>query len=123
MSATHRGVLLVDDDRLILDLYSMALRERGFTVHVASDATTARALAARVHPELACVDGRLATGSGIALACELAEGGVRVVIFTNDQALYDRPPRGVTHRLIKVNTSPHDLAEELERLLRGQPVA
>lgn len=123
MYATRRGVLLVDDDRLILELYAMALRERGFVVHTAGDPTTARAVADRVQPELACVDGRLATGSGIALARDLAASGVRVVIFTNDQALYDRTPAGVVHRLIKVNTSPHDLAVELERLLRGQPVA
>ena len=123
MHATRRNVLLVDDDRLILDLYAMPLRERGFAVHLASDAATAHALAERVQPELACVDGRLTLGSGIALAGDLAAMGIRVVIFTNDQALYDRPPAGVVHRLIKVNTSPNDLAVELERLLYGEPVA
>ena len=123
MTILRRAVLLVDDDRLILDLYAMALRERGFTVHQATDAATARALAERGRPDLACVDGRLATGSGVALALDLAAMGIRVVIFTNDQALYDRPPAGIAHRLIKVNTSPQNLADELERLLHRQPVA
>lgn len=111
-----RSVLLVDDDRLLLDLYAMALRERGFTVHLASDAATARAIAAHSRPMLACVDGRLARTSGGELAAELAADGLTVVLFTNDQALFDRPPAGVAHRLIKVNTSPQALAKQLDSL-------
>ena len=118
-----RTVLLVDDDRLIIDLYAIALRERGFTVHTACDAATARAIAAQARPAVACVDGRLSTTSGIDLASELARDGIRVVIFTNDQTLYDHPPAGVSHRLIKVNTAPHQLAEELHRLFDRERVA
>jgi DNA-binding NtrC family response regulator len=119
---TQRSVLLVDDDRLILDLYGIALRQHGYTVHTASDATSARAIADATTPELVCVDGRLATSSGVDLATELAGIGYEVVIFTNDQALYDRPPTGVTNRLIKVNTSPQDLGIHLDRVLAGHPV-
>lgn len=119
---THRSVLLVDDDRLILELYATALRERGFTVHTATDAASARAIAHQFTPTLACVDGRLTTSSGGDLATELAGLGLRVVMFTNDQALYDRPPAGVSHRLIKVNTAPHELAQELDRLVGDRVV-
>src|SRR5581483_3824810 len=100
---TQRSVLLVDDDRLVLDLYAIALRKHGYTVHTASDAASARAIVAATAPPLVCVDGRLASSSGVGLASEFADGGHQVVIFTNDQALYDRPPRGVVNRLIKVN--------------------
>lgn len=120
---TQRSVLLVDDDRLILDLYAIALRKHGYTVHTAADAATARAIVEAADPALVCVDGRLASVSGGDLASEFAVGGRTVVIFTNDQKLYDRPPRGVTHRLIKVNTPPQELGHHLDRALAGQAVS
>lgn len=111
------SVLLVDDDRLVLDLYSLALRQRGFDVHAAGDAADAREIARRVRPDLVCVDGRLFSDSGHLLAGELAGMGLRVVLFTNDQNLFDHPPPGIATRLIKANTPPRDLAWELGRLL------
>jgi DNA-binding NtrC family response regulator len=119
---SYRSVLLVDDDRLILDLYAIALRNHGYTVHTASDAASARAIAEATSPTLVCVDGRLNSASGKDLATELHDSGYQVVIFTNDQALYDRPPRGVTNRLIKVNTPPQELGPHLDRVLAGHPV-
>lgn len=109
----------MDDDRLILDLYAAALRAAGFTVFSASDAATARQVAAAENPRLACVDGRLAGQTGAALIAELAASGIRVVVFTNDQSLYDHPPPGIAGRLIKVNTTPADLVEALDRALEG----
>lgn len=113
----HRSVLLVDDDRLLLELYALALREHGYTVHQASDEATARVVAAHTRPDVAVVDGRIADVRAGALAGELGRQGVTVVLFTNDQELYDRPPAGVSARLVKVNTSPFALAEFLDRLM------
>lgn len=119
---SHRSVLLVDDDRLILDLYAIALRKHGYTVHTASDAASARAIVEAANPSLVCVDGRLAHTRGEDLAREFAARGQSVVIFTNDQSLYDRPPPGITNRLIKVNTAPQELGAHLDRVLAGLPV-
>ena len=122
---THRSVLMVDDEQLILDLYASALRFRGFAVHLASDATTARAICARARPDVVCIDGRMITAPGAQpggnLARQLIDEGARVVIFTNDQRLYDHPPVGVAGRLIKVNTRPHELADRLLEILDGDP--
>jgi DNA-binding response OmpR family regulator len=115
----QRSVLLVDDDRLILDLYAAALRAAGFTVHQAHDAATARETAARESPALACVDGRLGGRSAAELIGELIRMRVRVIVFTNDQALYDQPPPGTAGRLIKVNTNPADLVAALEAASAG----
>jgi len=113
------SVLLVDDEQLILDLYSAALRLRGFTVHQASDAATARAISNRARPDITCIDGRMINQSGADLARHLIDNGARVVIFTNDQALYDHPPAGSAGRLIKVNTRPADLGDRLLEILSG----
>ena len=120
---SQRSVLMVDDDRLILDLYAVALRKHGYTVHTASDAASARAIIETVAPPLVCVDGRLAATSGEDLAREFCQLGHTVVIFTNDQKLYDRPPPGIVHRLIKVNTPPQDLGHHLDRARAGLPVS
>lgn len=122
---THRSVLLVDDEQLILDLYASALRLGGFTVHLASDATTARAIYDRARPDAICIDGRIINAPGASpgrtLARQLIDDGAKVVIFTNDQALYDHPPAGVAGRLIKVNTRPHELGDRLLQILDGDP--
>jgi len=116
---TQCSVLLVDDEPLILDLYAAALRQRGFTVHLATDAATARAINERARPNVTCIDGRMINESGANLARRLIDAGARVVLFTNDQALYDHPPAGLAGRLIKVNTRPAELADRLLEILAG----
>jgi len=116
---TQCSVLLVDDEPLILDLYAAALRQRGFTVHLATDAATARAINERARPNITCIDGRMINESGANLARRLIDAGARVVLFTNDQALYDHPPAGLAGRLIKVNTRPAELADRLLEILAG----
>jgi DNA-binding NtrC family response regulator len=114
---TRSSVLLVDDEQLILDIYSAALRQRGYTVHQASDPATARAICAHTRPDLVCIDGRMIHAAGANLARHLIDAGCRVVVFTNDQGLYDHPPAGVAGRLIKVNTRPGELADRLQEIL------
>src|SRR5712692_5502558 len=114
---TRSSALLVDDEQLILDIYSAALRQRGYTVHQASDPATARAICAHARPEIVCIDGRMIRAAGANLARELIDAGCSVVVFTNDQALYDHPPAGVAGRLIKVNTRPGELADRLQEIL------
>ena len=121
LPVTQCSVLLVDDEPLILDLYAAALRQRGFTVHIATDAATARAINERAHPDVTCIDGRMINASGVNLARHLIDAGAQVVLFTNDQHLYDHPPAGVAGRLIKVNTRPADLADRLLGILSASP--
>src|SRR6266571_2914890 len=117
LPVTQGSVLLVDDEPLILDLYAAALRQRGFTVHLATDAATARAINESARPDVTCIDGRMINESGANLARHLIESGGIVVLFTNDQSLYDHPPAGLAGRLIKVNTRPADLAGRLQDIL------
>lgn len=121
LPVTQCSVLLVDDEPLILDLYAAALRQRGFTVHIATDAATARAINERAHPDVTCIDGRMINASGVNLARRLIDAGAQVVLFTNDQRLYDHPPAGIAGRLIKVNTRPADLADRLLGIVSASP--
>ena len=49
MELRSRDVLIVEDDAAIAELYSLRLRMDGYTVHHASDATTAHVIFEQMH--------------------------------------------------------------------------
>ncbi|KLJ01996.1 response regulator [Luteimonas sp. FCS-9] len=59
--------LLVDDDTLYLEALRRALTRRGIDCEVAPDAPTALEVAARIAPDFALVDLKLADASGLTL--------------------------------------------------------
>lgn len=65
-------LLLVDDDRLVLDILVQGLSAKGYTVDATSDGAGALALASHASHDLAVVDIRLPDMSGIALAQQLS---------------------------------------------------
>lgn len=70
---SHGRLLLVDDDRLILDILIQGLCARGYTVDAASDGAGVLALAGPASHVLAVVDIRLPDMSGIEVARQLRE--------------------------------------------------
>jgi two-component system cell cycle response regulator DivK len=64
-------VLLVEDDELNLELADYLLAEGGFRVVPARDAPEARAVAARVRPDIVLMDVNLPGVDGLELAREL----------------------------------------------------
>lgn len=66
-------ILVVDDDRLILDLLAEGLRAKGYAVDAASTGADALALAGTSSHDLAVVDIRLPDLSGIEVARRLRE--------------------------------------------------
>lgn len=114
-------VLMVEDDPSIAQLYTFKLRREGYEVSVAASEAEGEQAFEREHPAVVCVDARLPGGRGLALAQRLARKGAVVVLLTNDQAAYERPPEGVARALLKARTSPSELAASLADLLRGTP--
>lgn len=112
-----RSILLVEDDPLLLEIYTAKLLEAAFTVYSAPDAEGARRLRSEYEPELACIDARLPDGSGVDLAVEFEALGTRSILLTNDQRVVDAPPPEVTGVLLKIATPPKELAGALDRLL------
>ncbi|HZV50900.1 MAG TPA: response regulator [Candidatus Dormibacteraeota bacterium] len=111
------GVLLVEDDAAIADLYALKLRLDGYTVSVACDPISAGEAFERERPAVVCLDVRLPGGGGEALAERFSAAGACVVLLTNDQSCYERPPRGVTRSLLKAQTNPAQLSATLAELL------
>jgi DNA-binding response OmpR family regulator len=115
------GVLLVEDDTAIADLYALKLRLDGFSVTVAGDSAAADAAFWRERPAVVCLDEWLPGGAGTELAERFAAAGARIVLFTNDQARYERPPECVCRSLLKASTNPSQLSATISELVGSAP--
>src|SRR5437588_12235822 len=110
-------VLLVEDNSAIAELYALKLRMDGFRVEHAEDAASAEVIFERSQPSVVCVDIRLPDGSGAETAPKFAERGSSVILLTNDQDGYERPPACVALSMLKSRTSPSELSEAVQRLM------
>ena len=111
--------MLVDDDRTTADLYALKLRLDGLSVVVAHGYRSALEVFDRDHPVVACVDHRLPDGPGAELSGHLASRGAAVILLTNDQETFQRPPPGVREARLKARTSPAELSAAVRELLGG----
>jgi DNA-binding NtrC family response regulator len=115
------GVLLVEDDTAIADLYAFKLRLDGYAVSVAGDSESADRAFWSERPAVVCVDEWLPGCTGSELATRFAAAGARVVLFTNDQACYESPPPCVHRSLLKARTNPAQLSEAIGELVAHTP--
>jgi DNA-binding response OmpR family regulator len=120
MQETRPIVLLVEDDHSIAHLYSIKLRMDGYRVDIANDAATAGLLFDRSHPDVVCVDSRLPDGSGRDVVTSMVGRGSAVVLLTNDQESYERPPAGVAASLLKWKTTPAELSAAITGLVAAK---
>jgi DNA-binding NtrC family response regulator len=115
------GVLLVEDDKATADLYAFKLRLDGFTVSVAPDSATAERTFLRERPVVVCLDEWLPGGAGTALAERFAAAGAWIVLLTNDQHRYERPPACVCRSVLKARTKPGQLSQMISELVGSTP--
>lgn len=66
-------VLVVDDERSLAELISMALRYEGWEIHVAGDGMSAVKLARQVHPDIVVLDVMLPDVSGLEVLRQLRD--------------------------------------------------
>ncbi len=111
------SVLLVEDDTSIADLYAFKLRMDGYAVHQAGDGFSAELIFDRTNPRVVCIDSRLPDGSGAQLAGKLAKRGAEVILFTNDQESFERPPAGISKALLKSRTNPGQLSVAISEIV------
>lgn len=90
----------------------------GFAVHHAGDTTTADIIFDRARPTVVCLDTRLPGASGLDAAARYARTDAIVVLLTNDQESYERPPAGVACSMLKSRTNPGQLAAAIRNLVR-----
>jgi CheY-like chemotaxis protein len=109
-------VLVVDDDRVVADMYSLALSRAGHEVLVANDGLAGLQLASTAQPDLVFLDIRMPKMDGIEVLRNLKSvnrtKGIPIVMLSN----YDEPrlvreslSLGAKEYLVKVGTNPADL--------------
>lgn len=105
----HR-VLLIDDDRDLLDLLEEWLSDRGYSVRTLADGFRAREEALLFRPDVVLLDGRLLGIAGTTVASQLQDVGQEGIIFLSGL------PRGYFPSHLPVLQKPIDL-DALERAI------
>src|SRR5690349_19059568 len=85
------NILIVEDDRELIDLLNFALRRAGFSVQMAYDIPTASRLLEQTNPDLAIVDLNLGSGSGFDVLRGLRKRSeIPVIMLTGRHAEDDK---------------------------------
>src|SRR5258708_4219915 len=77
---TLRRILVVDDDRFILEFIALFLREEGYAVDLAHDGQNALDVVERDPPDLVLLDMRMPIMDGWKFAAQLTERGISLPI-------------------------------------------
>ncbi|TMB91682.1 MAG: response regulator transcription factor [Chloroflexi bacterium] len=109
-------VLVVDDERAITDLVSMALKYEGFAVQTA-DTARARHAVMDFRPELVVLDVGLPDDDGFTLVQRLVSDGIKVpVIFLTARDATEEKVRGLTVGGDDYVTKPFSIEELVARI-------
>lgn len=126
--ASKPSVLLVEDDRVVAEMYRMALMRAGYDVHLAENGLVGLERATASTPDFAFVDIRMPRMDGLELLRRLrAHGSTRelpVVMLTNfDDAGQVKASLelGAKQYLVKTTVLPADLPEIVARWLPREP--
>ncbi|HKV88662.1 MAG TPA: response regulator [Candidatus Dormibacteraeota bacterium] len=109
-------MLVVDDDRIVAEMYRLALSRAGHEVEVANDGVAALEAASANRPDIVFLDIRMPRMDGIEVLRNLASvkgtRSIPVVMLSN----YDEPglvrqsrSLGAKEYLVKAGTNPADL--------------
>lgn len=118
-------VLLVEDDRMISNMYETKLRQEGFQVVLAENGADALELAIQESPNLVLLDIILPQIDGFAVLRELRLNhktrDIPVVMLTNLGTPEDKDKGqryGATEYLVKANLTPSDVAQAARKYLK-----
>ncbi len=128
MDKSNATILYVEDYPVVQAMYHDALRDRGFNVDVASDGKEALDKVANGSYDIILLDLLLPNVTGMEFLREFKAKGYtgEVIIlsdFDNSTTVGEAGKLGVTNYWIKVNNTPHALADRLERVIGEIPDA
>lgn len=123
MDKSNATILYVEDYPVVQAMYHDALRARGFNVDVANDGKEALEKVANGHYDIILLDLLLPNVTGMEFLREFRAKNLQgeVIIlsdFDNSATVSEAGKLGVTNYWIKVNNTPHALAERLEGVIK-----
>jgi two-component system cell cycle response regulator DivK len=131
-TAKKKRILIVDDEPAILEIFSLVLREAGYSVDTAEHAIAAMAAVVRKRPDLVLADIRMPIVDGKALVAELKGSrdtkDIPVVAITGydgpgaQEAAFRAGYDGYMTKPIDVRSFPMRIAEFLEKSSKKERV-
>ena len=123
--ARRQKILLVEDEKILAEMYKDKFNKAGFNVVLAFDSIEGLKLAKKENPDIIVLDILLPKENGIAFLTWLREdpkiASIPVLVFSN----YDDPETkrraeklGVKEYLIKANYTPEKIVEKIKSYLK-----
>ena len=111
-------ILLTEDDEDVRELVQDCLLDEGYEVEATDTVAGALSLLDRGPYDLALTDGRLPDGTGLTVAEQATQRGIKVLIFTG--YAHEFPPDQLArYTVVMKPSSMSDLIEVVGRLIRG----
>ncbi|RNC64952.1 MAG: hybrid sensor histidine kinase/response regulator [Desulfuromonadales bacterium] len=126
-AASSKGtILIVDDEKVILDLTSIVLRNRGYTVFTAPDAVAGIAELEQHFPQLVLLDYMMPVVDGLTALKDIRQRfpDTYVIMFTgkgNEEIAVELMKAGASDYILKPFNN-QDLVERIENVLRIRAV-
>jgi len=120
-----KKILLVEDDPLLVDIYTTKLRQSGFEVQVAEQGEKALAAIEEGKPDLVLLDIVLPSMDGWDILRQVREiekfRGIPIIILSNlgqKEDIERGIKLGATDYLIKAHFSPGEITEKIASILK-----
>lgn len=125
-SSSKATVVIIDDEQIILDLTSIILRNRGYDIHSAADATLGLELIELTRPELVLMDYMMPGMDGLSALREIKSRfpETYVIMFTgkgSEEIAVELMKAGASDYLLKPFNN-QDLADRMENVLKVRSV-
>lgn len=119
-------VLLIEDDPLLIDIYSTKLKESGFEVEVAEDGEKGLKILEQSIPDLVLLDIVLPKQNGWEVLSAIRSNeklkGLKVVLLSNlgqKEEIEKGLSLGADRYLIKAHFTPTQVVQEIQKLLQA----
>lgn len=118
------AVILIDDDKMTIDLYSEKLQEEGFNIFSANNGKDGVKLIELYKPDLILLDIVMPGGDGFYVLNEIKKKeetkNIPVIVLTNLSNEEDKKMAknlGADYYIVKVNYTPSQAAEKIKEIL------
>ena len=120
-----KKILLVEDDKFIIDIYTQKFQEAGFSVEVAEDGEEALKKVKSTKPDLLILDIVLPNIDGWEIIKQVKKNpefkDLKIVALTNlkqEEDMKKGKALGIAGYFIKAHFSPSQIVEEIKKIIK-----